>query len=111
MEEDFGYPGGPAAWALMAGVSLRISGDVTSVDPIRLIGRLGDRPILLIQGVADQVDPPTEASDRNFRVALDAGVPVELAYCLGARHGLALRTCPEQWTGWATSFLERARSR
>jgi len=109
MEEDFGYPGGPAAWAVMTGVSIRIGGDVTSIDPVRLIGRLGDRPVLLIQGTADQVDPPAEASDRNFQVALAAGVPVELAYCPGARHGLTVKTCPTQWGSWATSFLERAR--
>ena len=87
--------------------SLIIADD--SIDPVRLIGRLGDRPVLLIQGTADQVDPPAEASDRNFQVALAAGVPVELAYCPGARHGLTVKTCPTQWGSWATSFLERAR--
>jgi pimeloyl-ACP methyl ester carboxylesterase len=109
MEEDFGYPGGPAAVALMTGVSIRIGGDVTAIDPVRLIGRLGDRPVLLIQGTADQVDPPAEASDRNFQAALAAGVPVEVAYCPGARHGLTVKTCPSQWASWATSFLELAR--
>ena len=109
LEEDFGYPGGPAAWAVMAGVSIRIGADVTSIDPVRLIGRLGDRPVLLIQGTVDQVDPPAEASDRNFQAALAAGVPAELAYCPGARHGLTVKTCPSQWASWATSFLELAR--
>jgi pimeloyl-ACP methyl ester carboxylesterase len=109
MEEDFGYPGGPAAVAVMTGVSIRIGGDVTSIDPIRLIGRLDDRPVLFIQGTADQVDPPAEASDRNFQAALAAGVPVELAYCPGARHGLTVKTCPSQWASWVTSFLELAR--
>jgi len=109
LEEDFGYPGGPAALALMTGVSIRIGGDVTAIDPIRLIGRLGDRPVLLIQGTVDQVDPPAEASDRNFQAALAAGVPAELAYCPGARHGLTVKTCPSQWASWATSFLELAR--
>jgi hypothetical protein len=61
-----GYPGGPAAWAVMSGVSIRIGGDVTSIDPVGIIGRLGDWPVLLIQGTADQVDPPTEASDRKL---------------------------------------------
>ncbi len=109
MEEDFGYPGGPAGWAILEAVSLRVGGDVTSIDPVRLIGGLGKRPVLLIQGAADQVDPPAEASDRNFQAALHAGVPVELAYCPGARHGLTIKTCPTQWASWATTFLERAR--
>jgi uncharacterized protein len=110
MEEDFHVPGGPAAWAVITGVSIRIGGDVTSIDPIRMIGRLGNRPVLLIQGTADQVDPPAEASDRNFQAALAAGVPVEIAYCHGARHGLVIATCPRQWAGWALAFLERVRS-
>lgn len=110
MEEDFGYPGGPAGWVLIQAVSFRVGGDVTTTDPIRQIGRLGDRPVLLIQGTADQVDPPNEASDRNFQAALEAGVPVELAYCRGARHGLVVTTCPEAWGSWATAFLARARS-
>jgi pimeloyl-ACP methyl ester carboxylesterase len=111
MEADFGYPGGPAAWALMVGVSVRVGGDVTSVDPVKMIGKLGDRPVLLLQGLADQVDPPSEASDRNFEAALDAGVSAEIGYCQGARHGLVLATCPTQWTSWALSFMERAQGR
>ena len=109
MEEDFGYPGGIAGAAVMAGVSLRVGGDVSLVDPVRLIPRLGDRPVLLIQGTADQVDPPSEASDRNFRAGLNAGVPIEIAYCRGARHGLPVSVCPTEWASWATSFLARAR--
>jgi uncharacterized protein len=111
MEEDFHVPGGVAAWIGITAVSLRVGGDVTSIDPVRMIGRLGNRPVLLLQGTHDQVDPPVEASDRNFRAALDTGVPVELAYCPGARHGLVRHTCPGQWAAWATAFLERVRSR
>jgi pimeloyl-ACP methyl ester carboxylesterase len=111
MEADFGYPGGPAAWALMVGVSVRVGGDVTSVDPVKMIGKLGQRPVLLLQGVADQVDPPSEASDRNLEAALHAGVPVEIGYCQDARHGLVLETCPRLWARLALSFLERAQDR
>ncbi|HEX8026063.1 MAG TPA: alpha/beta hydrolase, partial [Candidatus Limnocylindrales bacterium] len=110
MEEDFGVPGGVAGTALIGGVSLRVGGDVTEVDPVRLIPRLGERPVLLIQGTADQVDPPSEASERNFHAGLDAGVPIEIAYCEGARHGLSVRVCPTDWAAWAVSFLARVRA-
>jgi pimeloyl-ACP methyl ester carboxylesterase len=109
MEEDFHYPGGPAAWVLAQGVSSRVGGDISSVDPVRHIGRLGDRPVLITAGVNDQVDPPAEATDRNLRAALASGVRAEVAYCQGARHGQVIVQCAEDWSSWARSFLERAR--
>jgi hypothetical protein len=111
MEEDFSLPGGLAAWVLAQGVSMQVGGDITSTDPIRYIGKLGDRPVLLTAGASDQVDPPAEATERNLRAALEAGVPVEVAYCQGARHGKVIVKCAKDWYSWATSFLERARSR
>jgi pimeloyl-ACP methyl ester carboxylesterase len=108
MEEDFGFPGGPAAWVLAQGVSAQVGGDITTTDPIRHIGRLGDRPVLLTAGANDQVDTPTDATERNLRAAVDAGVSVEVTYCQGARHGKVIETCPAAWASWAQSFFERA---
>jgi pimeloyl-ACP methyl ester carboxylesterase len=108
MEEDFGYPGGPAAWVLAQGVSLQVGGDITTVDPIRNIGRLGDRRVLLTASWSDQVDPPAEATDRNLRAALAAGVPAEVAYCRDARHGQVIVRCASDWARWSRSFLEGA---
>jgi fermentation-respiration switch protein FrsA (DUF1100 family) len=110
MEEDFGYPGGPAAWVLAQGVSAQVGGDITTTDPVRHIGRLGDRPVLLTAGANDQVDTPTEATERNVRAALDAGVPVEVTYCQGARHGKVIEMCPDAWASWAHAFFDRARN-
>jgi hypothetical protein len=110
MEEDFGYPGGPAAWVLAQGVSAQVGGDITTTDPVRHIGRLGDRPVLLTAGADDQVDTPTEATERNVRAALDAGVPVEVTYCEGARHGKVIEMCPDAWASWAHAFFDRARN-
>jgi len=109
MEEDFGFPGGPAAWVLARGVSAQVGGDITTTDPVRHIGALGDRPVLLTAGAIDQVDTPTEATERNVRAALEAKVPVEVAYCQGARHGKVIDACPSEWASWARSFFERAR--
>jgi dienelactone hydrolase len=111
MEEDFSYPGGPAAWVLAQGVSAQVGGDITTTDPVRHIGQLGDRPVLLTAGANDQVDTPTEATERNVRAALDAGVPVEVTYCQGARHGKVIEVCANAWGGWAHSFFDRARER
>lgn len=110
MEEDFGYPGGPAAWVLAQGVSMQVGGDITTTDPVRHIGLLGKRPVLLTAGANDQVDPPAEATERNLRAALEGGVPIEVAYCQGARHGKVIAVCASDWYGWATSFFERART-
>jgi hypothetical protein len=110
MEEDFGYPGGPAAWVLAQGVSAQVGGDITTTDPVRHIGQLGDRPVLLTAGANDQVDTPTEATERNVRAALDAGVPVEVAYCQGARHGKVIEKCAGAWASWAHAFFDRARN-
>lgn len=111
MEEDFGFPGGPAARVLATAVSMQVGGDITTTDPIRSITKLGDRPVLLTASLADQVDPPAEATERNFKAALDAGVPAEVQYCHGARHGQVIVRCADDWASWATSFLTRARSR
>lgn len=110
MEEDFSYPGGPAAWVLAQGVSAQVGGDITTTDPVRHIGQLGDRPVLLTAGANDQVDTPTEATERNVRAALDAGVPVEVTYCQGARHGKVIEKCPDSWASWAHAFFDRARN-
>jgi pimeloyl-ACP methyl ester carboxylesterase len=110
MEEDFSYPGGPAAWILAQGVSAQVGGDITTTDPVRHIGQLGDRPVLLTAGAIDQVDTPGEATGRNIRAALDAGVPVEVAYCRDARHGKVIEKCPDAWASWAHSFFDRARN-
>jgi pimeloyl-ACP methyl ester carboxylesterase len=108
MEVDFGQPAVPGSWAIALGVSLRVGEDVTSIDPIKTIGRVGDRPVLLTHGTADQVDPPAQSIERNLRAAREAGVAVELLYCPGAAHGQTIDTCPEAWAHRATSFLEGA---
>lgn len=108
MQEDYGYPGGPTAWILARGISARVGGDVTTVDPIRNIGKLGDRPVLLTASLDDQVDTPAEATEPNFRTALAAGVKAEVAYCHGARHGQVIFVCADDWASWADGFLARA---
>jgi fermentation-respiration switch protein FrsA (DUF1100 family) len=109
LETEHGQPALPGSWAIVTAVSIMIGDDVTRVDPVQTITRLGERPVLLIQGTRDLVDPPAEASDLNFQAALAAGVPVELQYCRGAGHGRVIETCPTEWAAWSLAFLTRAR--
>jgi pimeloyl-ACP methyl ester carboxylesterase len=88
--------------------SLRLGLDVSAVDPIRMIGRLGDRPVLLTHGTKDPYNPPAQSADRNFKAAQDADVPVELRYCEGAGHAQVVVKCPREWREWVTTFLDPA---
>jgi pimeloyl-ACP methyl ester carboxylesterase len=108
LETERGHPSWPGSWAIIAAVSLRIGADVTAVDPVRTITRVGDRPVLLIHGSADVVDRPSESAERNLHAALAAGVPVGLEICPGAGHGKVVDTCPEEWARWAVSFMAAA---
>ena len=93
---------------MITGVSLRIGADITTVDPVRTITRVGDRPVLLIHGSADLVDRPSESAERNLHAALEAGVRIGLEICPGAGHGKVVDTCPEEWARWAVSFMTAA---
>lgn len=105
IETEHGFPAWPAGIALVAGANLRLGGDVTAVDPIKLIGRVVTRPILLTHGSADKVDRPNESVERNVAAAVSAGVDVELHMCLGAGHGEVVTVCNAQWASWVTTFL------
>lgn len=108
LESGGSHPSLPASWAIAVVTSLRLGVDVTSIDPVRLITRLGDRPVLLTHGTSDAVNVPARSAELNFHAALDAGVPVELDYCLGAQHAQVIDTCPEEWGRWTTTFLDAA---
>jgi hypothetical protein len=94
---------------VIAGASFRLGGDLTSVDPIRTITQVGNRPILLTHGGGDRIDRPSESVERNVAAAIDAGVNVEVHICVGAGHGQVIDVCKDQWAGWVTAFLATAR--
>jgi uncharacterized protein len=108
IENDYGFPAQPAGWATVMFASLRLGADVTAIDPARMIGRLGNRPVLLIHGTADRTDPPRMSAEVNLRSALAAGVPARLAYCEGGAHGMSAETCASAWGRWARGFFEEA---
>lgn len=109
IEGERGLPPWPAAAAVIAGASFTLGGDLTSVDPIRTITQVGNRPILLSHGSVDRIDRPTESVERNVAAAIDAGVNVEVHICVGAGHGQVIDVCHDQWAEWVTAFLANAR--
>jgi hypothetical protein len=109
-ETEEHLPAWPGAWAVIVGAGLRVGGDLQAVDPVRMIPRLGDRPVLLLHGTADAVDRPRDSLERNVIAALDAGVDVTFHVCVGAPHGQVIDTCPAAWAQWATTFLSEARA-
>ena len=108
LESENSLPAWPGSWAIITGASLRIGADITTVDPVRTIGRVGTRPVLLIHGSADKVDRPNKSAERNLHAALDAGVPIGLQVCPGGGHGTVIDTCPQEWARWAVSFMDAA---
>jgi len=102
-----GYPLSlPAAWATLLGSLMRTGEDVTVADPVRSLAGLDGRPLVLISGGGDTAIGPTDAADL-LAAAQDAGSPVELHICAGARHAQSWRSCPEDYADWVLGFLER----
>jgi hypothetical protein len=108
IENEHGFPAQPSGWATIWFTSARLGLDVLRVDPERTIRLLGKRPVLLVHSTGDRVDYPATSADLNFRAAIDAGVPAELAYCQGGRHGDTVLTCPALWSRWANDFFAAA---
>ncbi len=107
---EWHLPGAPTGWTAVAAASLMAGHDLTSVDPARTIGRLGDRPVLLIHGEQDVLDRPERSAEVNAAAARAAGVPVELHYCPDGTHGKVIDRCPTEWATWANGFLDRVRA-
>lgn len=98
-------PGLPTAWAIV-GLSTQRSGvDIPAVDPVRMIGTLGNRPVLLIHGTADILDTVDHAAKPNLAAALAGGVPATIRYCEGGGHGQLVDKCPTQWQAWVDEFV------
>jgi len=105
IETEKHLPAWPGAWGVMAGVQARLGTAIQTVDPIRTIVDVRDRPILLTHGEADVIDRPADSLDRNVAAAWAAEIPVEVHTCPGAGHGLVVRVCAGQWADWVRTFL------
>ncbi|CAN5211194.1 hypothetical protein BH23CHL9_BH23CHL9_08760 [soil metagenome] len=102
-----GYPLSlPGSWATLLGTLIRTGEDVSAADPVQAIGRLDERPLLLIGGDADGSIGVDDASDL-LAAAQDAGSPVTLEICADAGHAASADVCDEAYRGWVLGFLER----
>jgi pimeloyl-ACP methyl ester carboxylesterase len=98
-------PGLPTAWAVVNLSNLRSGVDIPSVNPVRMIGQVGDRPVLLLHGTNDVLDTPDHAFKPNLAAAEAAGIPVTTHECEGAGHGGLWETCSDAWQSWLDEFL------
>ena len=102
-----GYPlSMPASWAILLGSLLRTGEDASSVDPIQAVGRLEERPVLLVYGGLDDSIGPTDAQDMRAAAA-EAGSDVELHVCDSAGHARSPDACAREYAGWVLGFLAR----
>lgn len=77
-----------SSWKTVAGDTLPLVGSLVvgpGVDAEKLVGSLGDRPLLVAHGSADTIVPVGHAS-RIADAARDAGVDAELVIVEGADH-------------------------
>ncbi len=100
----------PGALAIVGFASLDLHGDVAANDPLATITRLHSIPVLLIHGTDDQIDVPPFSVALVASAAKAAGLPVELHWCDGGRHGSLVTQCAADWAKWTNDFLARAAS-
>ena len=84
LEVDYGYPSVPGALAIRIGSDLRTGGQVTSIDPVKTITQVGDRPVLLLHSTTDKIDPPTVAAEKNLPFGRRLRAPLGGALLAGA---------------------------
>ena len=97
----------PGAWSILLGGLLRTGEDMSAVDPVQAIGRIGERPVLI---VAAGQDAEVGAADADDLVAAGRaeGASVELVSCPTAAHASSVVACPAEYAAWALGFLERS---
>ncbi len=102
-----GYPLSlPASWAILLGALIRTGEDASSVDPIHTIGRLDQRPVLLLYGGLDDTIGLADG-ERMLAAAEAAGSPATLHVCAEAGHAQSFDACAREYPGWVLGFLER----
>lgn len=102
-----GYPLAlPGSWAILLGSLVRTGEDLSAVDPLQSVARLDERPLLIIDGGADD-SIGAEDPEALLAAAEKAGSPAELQVCEAAGHGQVNEVCSEVYAGWVLGFLER----
>lgn len=103
-----GYPLAlPGAWSILLGGLLRTGEDMSVADPIQSIGRIGERPVLIVEAGKDDAVAPGDTADL-VKAAKDDGATVELQTCPSASHGGSVKTCSDDYAAWVLGFLQRS---
>lgn len=103
--KDVHYPfPGLASEAILDRVIARSGEPLPDVDPIKLMGKLGSRPVLLIHGAADD-ETPADCSRRLFDA--DPGKDKQLVLVPGARHAQSHKTDPKGYEQRVLAWLGR----
>jgi pimeloyl-ACP methyl ester carboxylesterase len=102
-----GHPPYPGTWAIFIGSWMRTGQDLGSADPTDAIPHIGDRPLLVTHGTADEEDLPAR-TEQLVADASAAGIPVTLHWCDGAGHGLVDDVCPGELATWVNDFFTAA---
>jgi pimeloyl-ACP methyl ester carboxylesterase len=103
-------PAYPGIWAIWLGVVLRTGANLFDADPVAAMPALAGRPLLLLYGTRDDIDVPEENAFVLAEHAREAGVPVELRRCEGARHAEIAHAdgCMAQYREWLVPFFAEA---
>jgi alpha-beta hydrolase superfamily lysophospholipase len=82
---------------------LRLGCHLPDADPLRWVGRIAPRPLLLIHGGQDEGIPVSDA--RRLHTA--AGEPKELWVVPEAKHRCADKVCPKEYMRRVLGFFDR----
>ncbi|MFN8500259.1 MAG: alpha/beta fold hydrolase, partial [Anaerolineae bacterium] len=88
----------PLAWLVLLGIGWQAGGAVSGADPLRIVGRVAPRPLLLIHGARDPYVP----MDSMFQLYRAASAPKELWVVPEAGHREAAALRPKEY--WARTL-------
>jgi uncharacterized protein len=88
------------AWLAILGASLRLKANLFRYEPVRWIGKIAPRPLLIIHGDLDQYCP-------DFEDLLAAAYPAEVWRLPGVGHVQASVAYPEEYRQRVMTFLDR----
>ncbi len=105
-----GHPAYPGTWAIFIAARIRTGVDLGSVDAADELSKVGQRPMLLTHGTADNEDLPSRIQT-FYDEAITAGIPAELHWCEGSGHnapaGMPVVVCKDAFGEWVRDFFTR----
>ena len=88
------------AWLTIVGASLRLGANLFDYEPVRWVGKIAPRPLMIIHGELDQYCP-------DFEDLLAAAHPTEVWRLPNVGHVQASQVYPEEYRSRVVAFLNR----